>query len=229
MDSTDPRYKLRLIANGFGTTLFAPDSAQGALRRVKLGWGAEYLVVGHAARLYPAKDHAGFLAAARLLAGRLPAACFLFIGQGMAPDNPALAACLEPPLLGHCALMVCSDDVPAWFTAMDVFAQSSLSEGLLNALGETLPSGLPVAATDAGDTRAWVGPAGRVGLPGHPYVLAEALEQLWRLRQRWRARAWAARSSAGNRATPWRPWQGIFEAIPGNGCSMPAARRIRVV
>ncbi|MBI4799072.1 MAG: glycosyltransferase [Desulfarculus sp.] len=176
-----PRRKLRLIANGFDTEMFAPDAAEGARRRAALGWGPDDLVVGHVARLDPAKDHAGFLTAARLLAGRLPAARFLLIGQGVEEANPFFAACQEPPLAGRCRLLGRRDDVPAWLTAMDVFAQSSLSEGLPNALGEALASGLPVAATEAGDTAALVGPAGRVVPPGQPYALAEALEHLLRL------------------------------------------------
>ncbi|MBI5523921.1 MAG: glycosyltransferase [Desulfarculus sp.] len=179
-----PRRKLRLIPNGFDTDLFAPGPAEGARRRAALGWGPDDLVVGHVARLDPAKDHAGFLTAARLLAGRLPAARFLLIGQGVEQGNPLFAACQEPPLAGRCALLGRRDDVPAWLQAMDVFAQSSLSEGLPNALGEALASGLPVAATAAGDTAALVGPAGRVVPPGQPYALAEALEQLLRLPER---------------------------------------------
>jgi glycosyltransferase involved in cell wall biosynthesis len=176
-----PRSKLRLIPNGFDLARFAPDAQEGARRRAELGWGPEALVVGHVARLDPAKDHAGFIDAARMLAGRLPAARFLLIGQGVEAANPALAAALEPPLAGRCALLGRRDDVPAWLTAMDVFAQSSLSEGLPNALGEALCAGLPVAATEAGDTRALVGPAGRVVPVGQPYALAEALEELLQL------------------------------------------------
>ncbi len=176
-----PRAKLRLIPNGFDTARLAPDAAEGGRRRALLGWGPEHLVVGHVARLDPAKDHAGFLHAARMLAGRLPAARFLLIGQGVEPGNPFFAACQEPPLAGRCALLGRRDDVPQWLTAMDVFAQSSLSEGLPNALGEALAAGLPVAASEAGDTRALLGPAGRVVPVGQPYALAEALEQLLRL------------------------------------------------
>ncbi|MFH1033249.1 MAG: glycosyltransferase [Pseudomonadota bacterium] len=176
-----PKAKLKLIPNGFDLARFAPDPAEGARRRAQLGWGPEHLVVGHVARLDPAKDHAGFIDAARMLAGRLPAARFLLMGQGVEAGNPRFAACAEPPLAGRCALLGRRDDVPQWLTAMDVLAQSSLSEGLPNALGEALAAGLPVAATAAGDSAALVGPAGRVVPVGQPYALAEALEELLRL------------------------------------------------
>ena len=169
-----PAQRMRVIPNGFDCQRYRPDPGQRARARAELGLGEEILLVGLVARFDPAKDHAGFLDAARVLAGRLPRARFLLIGKDVTEDNPALAGCACPPLAGRCFLLGPRDDVPAWLNALDLYLQSSLSEGMPNALGEAMATGLPCVATDAGDTRILLGDCGPVTPPGQPYALAEA-------------------------------------------------------
>ncbi|MFS8585710.1 MAG: glycosyltransferase, partial [Acidimicrobiia bacterium] len=93
-------------------------------------------------------------------------------------------------------------DTRALVAAADVFAFSSLSEGLPGAVVEALVLGTPVAAfaippvaelTD-GDRHAWLAE------PGDPDALAAAMLAAWRAPDRWeRARtsqAWARRTYA---------------------------------
>lgn len=169
-----PARKMRIIPNGFDCDRYRPNPVERALRRAELGLDDDALLVGQVARFDPAKDQAGFLDAARVLAGRLPWARFLLIGKGLSPDNPALAGCAVPPLAGRCHLLGPREDVPAWLNALDLYLQSSLSEGMPNALGEAMASGVPCVATDAGDTRLLLGDCGPVTPPGQPYALAEA-------------------------------------------------------
>ncbi len=169
-----PASKMRIIPNGFDCERYRPDPRERVQRRAELGLDDEDLLVGQVARFDPAKDQAGFLDAARVLAGRLPRARFLLIGKGLSPDNPALAGCNAPPLAGRCHLLGPREDVPAWLNALDLYLQSSLSEGLPNALGEAMASGAPCVATDAGDTRLLLGDCGPLTPPGQPYALAEA-------------------------------------------------------
>ncbi len=169
-----PAKKMLIIPNGFDCERYRPDQAQRARRRAELGLSDDILLVGMVARLDPAKDHAGFLDAARVLAGRLPRARFLLIGKGVTADNPALAGCAAPPLAGRFFLLGPRQDVPGWLNALDLYLQSSLSEGMPNALGEAMASGVPCVATDAGDTRILLGDCGLVTPIGQPYALAEA-------------------------------------------------------
>ncbi len=172
-----PARKLRLIPNGFDTEIFRPDPLARAAARAELGLTDGHPLIGHVARLDPNKDHATFVAAARLLASRRPQARFLFIGQGTEEGGPALAACAEPPLAGRCFRLGRREDVPRWLAALDVFAQSSASEGLPNALGEAMSAGLMCVATEAGDSAALLGDAGWLTPVRQPYALAEALER----------------------------------------------------
>lgn len=173
--------RMLVIANGVDVELYRPDPGARAARRAELGLAADDLLVGHVARLDPAKDHAGFLDAARILAGRLNNARFVLMGLGVEPGNPALAGCAVPPLVGRCHLLGPRDDVPAWLAAMDVFAQSSVSEGLPNALAEAMSAGVACAATAVGDSAELLGACGRLAPPGQPFALAEAMEALLRL------------------------------------------------
>jgi glycosyltransferase involved in cell wall biosynthesis len=187
-----PAAKMRLIPNGFDTALFSPDAEARAAARAELGLGDGQVLIGHVARVDPNKDHATFLAAARLLAGRAPAARFLFIGQGTEPGSPTLAACDEPPLAGRCFRLGRREDVPRWLAALDVFAQSSCSEGLPNALGEAMSAGVTCVATQAGDSAALLGEAGFSVPARQPQALAGALVQALDLGPAGRARMGAA-------------------------------------
>lgn len=170
--------RLRVIANGFDLDTFAPDAQARAQARDQLGLDQGHLLVGLVARFDPLKDHAGFLAAAAQVAQAQPRARFLLIGQDVEPGNPALARALQPPLAGRCLLLGSRRDMPRWYNAMDLHLNSSLSEGLCNAIGEAMACGVPNVVTDVGDSRRLVGPGGLVVPPRDPARLAEAILRL---------------------------------------------------
>lgn len=66
-------------------------------------------------------------------------------------------------------------DTGALYADADVFVLPSLREGLSNALVEALLCGLPVIATNVGETAATLGSSGRLVAPGDAATLAEAL------------------------------------------------------
>jgi glycosyltransferase involved in cell wall biosynthesis len=170
--------RMRMVPNGFDTALFKPDPA--ARQEVRAGMGAPEgaVVAGRIARDDPMKDVATFLDAAALAARRRPELFFVLIGAGMEANNPALAACGRPPLAGRVFLAGHRADVHRWCAALDLHVSSSLTEGLPNAVGESMAAGAPNAATDAGDSARLVGDTGRVVEPGQPYALGEAISGL---------------------------------------------------
>ena len=72
-----------ILPNGFDTTLFRPrDGAHAALCR-ELELPEDSLLIGLVARYDPLKDHATFLRAAAVCAGKVPNAHFVLIGAGV--------------------------------------------------------------------------------------------------------------------------------------------------
>lgn len=174
-----PRAKIRVIPNGFDTERFAPDQTARAAARGELGIPDDAPVIGLCARLDPMKDQPGFLAAAAILAGRLPEARFILLGQGVEPGAPGLEAAGAPPLAGRCHLLGRRPDPEHWYNAMDLHVSASaFGEGLSNAVGEAMACGVPGVVTDVGDSAALLGEAGRSAPPREPRALAEAMAQV---------------------------------------------------
>ncbi len=172
------RRRLLVIPNGFDTRRFRPDP--GARRRLRRRLGLEegHLLVGHLARWDPMKDQATLLEGFALALAEEPRLRLLMLGPGLEEGNPGLAACRRPPLAGRCFLLGYQARVEPWLAALDLHLLSSRSEGLCNAVGETMAAGVPNLVTDTGDNRRLVGDTGLVVAPGRPRELARALLQM---------------------------------------------------
>jgi glycosyltransferase involved in cell wall biosynthesis len=137
------------IDNGVDTARFRPDPASRAEVRRELGLADDAVVAVLLGRVDPMKGHDAFV---RSL-DRTPEVVGLAAGLGTEglPRRPNLRA------LGL------RDDVPRLLAATDVLVSASLfGEGFPNAVVEAMGCGLPVVATDVGDTRRIVGEAGVV-------------------------------------------------------------------
>jgi glycosyltransferase involved in cell wall biosynthesis len=158
--------KLMVIPNGFDVAHLSESLGAGQAIRQRLGLAPGTCVVGCLGRYNQAKDHANFVAAAGVLAHRLPQARFLMVGRGLEASNPELMQHIEATgfpdrfvLLGERA------DPATCLDTMDVFVLSSCTEGFPNVLGEAMAMGLPCVSTDVGDaallmgSRRWLVPA----------------------------------------------------------------------
>jgi glycosyltransferase involved in cell wall biosynthesis len=177
-----PADRIIVIPNGIDTVAAAPDpTSGGALRRT---WGLHdnAFVVGMVARLDPMKDHGNFLSAAAQFAREDPNAHFVCVGDGAAAYRDSLTglACalgIEQRIVWAGEIR----DVRAAYNAFDVAVLSSaFGEGFPNAVGEAMACGVPVAATDVGDTRHVIGDFGEVVPPANPAALAAAWTRLKR-------------------------------------------------
>ncbi len=138
--------RVRYIPNGVDIARFAPRS--GADVRRRLGIDARSLVVGYAGRL-SAEKNLGLLLAAMAAAG-LENAVALLVGDGPARGEleshaRQLAPAVRVLFTGHV------EDTAPYYSAMDIFALSSLTEQMPMSLLEAMASGLPVVATRVGD------------------------------------------------------------------------------
>lgn len=138
------------------------------------------IVIGTVGRLDPVKDQAGLLAAFKLLRDSLPELGerlrLAIVGEG--PERPTLEARItELGLRERACLFGNRADVAAILAELDIFALSSIAEGMPGVVLEAMAAGLPVVATDVGgvsevvsrDTTGLLVPA------GNPAAMSQAL------------------------------------------------------
>lgn len=151
--------------------------------RRSLGIGETEFVIGIVARLDPMKDHETFLRAAAGYLQNQPDVRFVCVGEGAAAYREHLRDLAKA--LGIESRVIWAGtrtDITDIYNAFDIATSSSaFGEGFSNAIGEAMACGIPVVATDVGDSRTIIGAFGEVV----PIQQPEALAAAWaRLRQR---------------------------------------------
>jgi glycosyltransferase involved in cell wall biosynthesis len=170
--------KMEVIYNGIDSELFRPNQAARLALRSRLGVPPDALLIGMAGRLHRHKDHKNFFAAARLLHNEFPDVHFVLCGEGLEPENPKLSAEVADGLQGRCHLIGLQRDMPGFYSALDIAANSSLSEAFPLAVGEAMACGIPCVVTEVGDSPAIVGDTGRIVPPQQPSLMASAWREL---------------------------------------------------
>lgn len=140
--------RYRLIRSGVKLSDY-PARVDRTAVRAGLGLGPDDLVVLSIGNAKPQKNPGHFLEAAARLAPRHPSARFVFVGGGEALEDLRAQARLRG-LEKTCLFTGWREDSPRLLAAADVFALTSLWEGLPRALVEALRTGLPAVcyATD---------------------------------------------------------------------------------
>jgi glycosyltransferase involved in cell wall biosynthesis len=152
--------KMEVIYNGIDCELFQQNPEARLALRSRLGLPPDVLLIGMAGRLHRHKDHRTFFTAARLLLAVFPDVHFVLCGEGLVPENPKLAAEVADGLQGHCHLIGLQHDMAAFYSALDIAANSSLSEAFPLAVGEAMACGIPCTVTRVGDSPAIIGETG---------------------------------------------------------------------
>lgn len=175
-----PTQRIHAISNGVDTERLRPVSSQTRhqiRQRLSIGDGFVALAVG---RLAVVKNPIGMLHAWARALPHLPAdAQLIWVGDG--PLHAEAMACITHLGLSmHVRLAGHSDDVPSWLASADVFALSSHTEGMPNAVLEAMACGLPSIATAvSGTTQLLVRPDAGVVVPiGDMDALAGAVVRL---------------------------------------------------
>lgn len=165
-----------VIPNGLDTHRFRPDPSLRQAARQAWNLPPDVPVLGLAARAHPVKDLPTFVGAVARLARQRPEVRCVCCGQGVDGNNENLVRMLrEADVLERCLLLGLERDMPRFWNGVDVAVSSSRGEALPLGLAEALACGVPVAATDVGDTARLVGDCGRLVPPGHAAALAEAM------------------------------------------------------
>ncbi len=169
-----------LIPNGVDIMRFKPDPD--ARQTLRTEWGVENdeIIVGYVARYDPMKDHAGFLRSAKYIVEQVSNVVFVLCGSEVNRDNSALRNLInELDLHSRVRLIGPRMDIERVQAAFDIAVSASLfGEGFPNVIAEAMACGIPVVATDVGDSKIIVGKAGVVVPASDPDTLAEACLQL---------------------------------------------------
>ncbi len=190
-----------VLHNGADLGRFSAPHSTRELWRAQHGLGARACVVGALSRFHPMKDHETMLSAFALALPLCREMMLLLAGRGMDPNNAALVKMIRDRSLESSVMLLGERrDVTAFLSACDVFVSSSFSESFPVSLVEALAVGLPIAATDAGDSAEIVGKYGRIVPVRDPAALASGILDLVRLSEQERATmSLAARASAQSR------------------------------
>lgn len=173
--------KVACIPNGIDIARCA-GSAASREHRPLLGAFAPpgTLVVVNVGRLDPVKDQAGLIEAFKILCDASPATAshlrLVIVGEGV--YRGTLEARIDEfGLRDRVCLLGNREDVPGILAECDVFALSSIAEGIPLTLLEAMAASLPVVATRVGGVGEVVveGVTGRLVEPGNPAALARAL------------------------------------------------------
>jgi glycosyltransferase involved in cell wall biosynthesis len=151
-----------------------PTSDMRADIRARLDVDHDTLVVGTIARLDPVKDLGSLVAAIAHAAASRPVVLAI-VGDG--PERPALEAATKAHgLVDRVRFLGQRHDARDWLAGMDVYVNSSTSEGVSLTILEAMAAGLPVVVTAVGGTPEVVTPeCGHLVAPRQPAAIAEAL------------------------------------------------------
>jgi glycosyltransferase involved in cell wall biosynthesis len=172
--------KLQTIYYGIDAARFGQSPrAPAVCLRKQWGIGAEELAIGFVGRLVPQKDIGTLIRGFALFAATLAEAKLVIVGSG--PLNEELRRSAdELGISGRIVWAGFRDDIVTVMSAFDIFALTSIYEGLGLVLLEAMAARLPVVATRAG-AGAEVVADGETGIlvgPRRPEEVAAAFHKL---------------------------------------------------
>jgi len=171
------------IANGIDTTQFIQATLEKENRPLLKAFAPPgTLLIGTVGRLDPVKDQSGLISAFNHLCEMLPEERdrlrLVIIGEGK--QRPELETQITHLGLGdQVRLLGNRSDIAHLLAEFDIFALSSVAEGMPGVLLEAMASGLPVTSTNVGGVSEVVlsGVTGKLVPMGDPLALAEALSE----------------------------------------------------
>lgn len=191
-DEGFPPRKMAVIYNGISVGPL-PDASGRTDVRARIAATDDELVIGTIARLDPVKDLSTLIRAVALAAREIRVR-LLVIGDG--DERSRLEREVADQRADHAVVFLGHrDDARAWLAGCDVYANSSISEGISLTILEAMAAGLAIVATSVGGTPEIVdGTCGRLVPSRDPGSLAAALVALGRDAPRRKALGAAARS-----------------------------------
>lgn len=144
-----PAQKMQTIRNGVDTEYFKQDKTLRNGTRQKLGYKDDDVVIGTIGRLCYEKNYETLLQAIALIIDKYASIQLVMVGDG--PYRASLTQlAVDLGIASRVHFLGTRYDRLDLLNAMDVFALTSVSEGLPNTLLEAMSVGLPVITTSVG-------------------------------------------------------------------------------
>ncbi len=181
-----PADRVRVLYNGVDGNRFRPRLRDGALRR-ELGLPAEAFLIATIGQIGLRKGHDILAESAVLVAGRLPNAHYLIVGERHSSKTESVQFERDfverfrtAGLGGRLHLLGYRPDVPELMNAADLLVHPAHQEPLGRVLLEAAASGLPIVATAVGGTEEILcdGESARLVTAGDAKSLASAMIEL---------------------------------------------------
>ncbi len=172
--------KVVSISTGVDLERFNPHKVKGRLRQ-ELGLSPDIPLVGTIGILRRKKGHHILLEAIPMVLKEIPAALFIFAGNG--PQKENLTNKIKGAGLGDKVILLgLRQDIPDILNSLDVFALPTLQEALGTSFIEAMAMEKPVIGTDVGGVKEVI----KEGINGHlveannPSALADKIVRLLR-------------------------------------------------
>lgn len=159
-----PESRFELIPNGIDMEIIKIDALARELARTELGISMDTVVIGCVARMDPVKNHLllleSFIELQKLGYSNV---ALMLIGDLREPVLSQIQARIAQAGVGT-AVHILGDrsDLGNLYNAIDIFTLVSQSEGMPNALAESLVAGRYCITSDVGECRALLGESGHV-------------------------------------------------------------------
>ena len=149
-----------VIPNGIDLNRFKPSSSSRYSLRNKLNIPDDLFVVGHVARFHPMKNHMGLLNSLNALKNSGRQFVCIMIGTNVV-NSRILDYIQQNNLQDNIHLFDRINHIEEFYPSFDLLVLPSLwGEAFPNVIGEAMASGVPVLASDLGDTVYMLGDTG---------------------------------------------------------------------
>lgn len=199
-----PAWRARTVGNGVPLDRFRPDPVGRARVRAELGAADDEVLVAGVGRRVAEKGISELATAAEALAGDSAHRSVRFVWVG--PPDPDKPDHIERAAAEALTLVDARDDMPAVYSALDVFALPSWREGFSRSAMEAAACGVAMAVSDVRGCRE-IGEDGvhlRLVPPGDAEAWTRVLGELVDDAEQRRALGAAARQRAGVSFDQWR-------------------------
>lgn len=141
--------KVISVGNSIDYDKFSQAVKSDVIRAEKFGIKKDVLVFGTAGRLAETKGYKFLIEAFAQVKKQIPNCLLLFAGDGELRDSLERQAC-ELGCGDSVRFLGRIDNMPEFYSAIDVFILSSVAEGLPRAIVEAMAASVPVIGADAG-------------------------------------------------------------------------------